>query len=144
VAAHLRDRCRSGVDISANQIAPLFGIELGGNAGRIHEIAEHHCDVAALAGGFLSRRRCRGRRRGRGRGGVEFADRAQQLAAIAENDAEIFEVLIGQVAKDGEVNAVFRKAQGILGEAELLEPVRNLLHCGLHPARTGLGRKGPE
>ena len=108
----------------------------------IHEIAEHHRDVAALAGGFLSRRRCRGRGRG---GGVEFADRAQQLAAIAENDAtSVLEVLIGQVAKDGEVNAVFRKAQGILGEAELLEPVRNLQHCGLHPARTGLGRKGPE
>ena len=34
MAAHLRDRRRGGIEIGADQIAPLLGIELRGNAGR--------------------------------------------------------------------------------------------------------------
>ena len=37
---------------------------------------------------------------GRRRGRAKFADRAQQLPAITEDDAEVFQVLIGQVGKD--------------------------------------------
>ena len=39
-----------------------------------------------------------------------------------------FQVLIGQVAKDGEINAVFGKALHILGHAEFFEPVSDLPH----------------
>jgi hypothetical protein len=35
LAAHFRDSRRSSIEISANQVAPLFGIELCGNADRI-------------------------------------------------------------------------------------------------------------
>ena len=35
MAAHLGHRRRSGIEIGADQIAPLLGIELRGNAGRI-------------------------------------------------------------------------------------------------------------
>ena len=52
VTAHLRHRLGPGIEVGVNEIAPLLSIELGGNAGRIHEIAEHHREVAALAGGF--------------------------------------------------------------------------------------------
>ena len=52
MAAHLRHRRRSGVEIGADQVAPFLGIELRGNAGRADQIAEHHREIAALAGGF--------------------------------------------------------------------------------------------
>jgi hypothetical protein len=52
MAAHLRHRRRRGVEIRADEIAPLLGIELGGNAGRTNQIAEHHGEVTALAHGF--------------------------------------------------------------------------------------------
>ena len=52
MAAHLRHRRRGGIEISADQVAPLLGIEPRGNAGRADQIAEHHREVAALAGGF--------------------------------------------------------------------------------------------
>ena len=52
VAAHLRHRRRGGIEIGADQIAPVLGIEPRGDAGRTDEIAEHHRDMAALAGGF--------------------------------------------------------------------------------------------
>ena len=68
-------------------------------------------------------RRCRGRI-------AKFGNRAQHFAPIAENYADLLQVLIGQVGKDGEVNAVFSKPLGILGHPELFEPVRNLLHHG--------------
>ena len=54
MAAHLRHRRRGGVEIGADEIAPLLGIELRGNAGRTDEIAEHHREIAALAGNWRS------------------------------------------------------------------------------------------
>ena len=59
MAAHLRHRRRGGIEIGADQIAPLLGIEPCGNAGRIHQIAEHHREIAALAGSFGARFRKR-------------------------------------------------------------------------------------
>ena len=47
---------------------------------------------------------------------------------MPEQDAKILEVLIGQVAKDRDINAVLGKTLRVLGHAELFEPVRNLLH----------------
>ena len=57
VAAHLRHRRRGGIEIGADQIAPLLGIKLRGNAGRTHQIAEHHREVAALSRTKLRRLR---------------------------------------------------------------------------------------
>jgi hypothetical protein len=48
MAAHLRHRRRRGVEINADQIAPVFGIEPCRDAGRTHEIAEHHRNVPAF------------------------------------------------------------------------------------------------
>ena len=59
LAAHLRHCRRSGIEIRTNQIAPLFGIEPCGNAGRVHQIAEQDRDVPALAGSFRSFSCCR-------------------------------------------------------------------------------------
>ena len=63
--------------------------------------------------------------------GIQFSYCPQQLPAMAErSNAHLFEVLIGQVAKDREIDIVLGKALGALGHAELFEPVRNLLHRG--------------
>jgi hypothetical protein len=45
-----------------------------------------------------------------------------------ECDANLFEVLIGQVAPNFEINIVLSKAMGVLGHAEFFEPIPNLLH----------------
>ena len=46
-------------------------------------------------------------------------------------------MLIGQVGKDREINAVFGKPVQVLGHAEFFQPVGNLLHCG-HPTESTL------
>ena len=55
MAAHLGDRRRGGIEIAGDEVAPFFGIELRGDAGRADQIAEHDREIAALAG-RLSRR----------------------------------------------------------------------------------------
>src|SRR4029077_17018525 len=50
------------------------------------------------------------------------------LRRITKEDAEVFQVLIGKVAKDRKINGVFSKTSRVLGHAELFEPIGNLLH----------------
>ena len=45
-------------------------------------------------------------------------------------DADLFQVLIGQFGQDREIDVVLGKALRVLGHTELFEPVRNLLHRG--------------
>ena len=60
----------------------------------------------------------------------KLPDRAKHFQPIAECDAEVLEILIGQVGENREINAVFSKTLGVLGHAKLFEPIRNPLHCG--------------
>jgi hypothetical protein len=54
MAAHFGNRGGSGIEISADQIAPFLGIELRGNRRRADQIAEHDREIAALADGLSS------------------------------------------------------------------------------------------
>jgi hypothetical protein len=45
-------------------------------------------------------------------------------------DANLFEVLISQVAQNFEINIVLSKTLGVLGHAEFFEPIRNFCCIG--------------
>ena len=45
-------------------------------------------------------------------------------------NANLFEVLIGQIRQDEKANILLGKPLRVLSETELVEPVRDLLHCG--------------
>src|SRR6266702_2432094 len=59
---------------------------------------------------------------------IKLRDRAQNFAAMPQQNAEVLEILLRQIADDREVNGVVGEALGVLGQAELFEPVRDLLH----------------
>src|SRR5262245_43308916 len=59
---------------------------------------------------------------------IEVRDRPQHFAAMPEQNTEVLEILLRQIADDREVNGVVGEALGVLGQAELFEPVRDLLH----------------
>ena len=63
------------------------------------------------------------------RRGIELGDRAQEFATITKENAELFEVLIGQVREHGEIDAVLGEALRVFGHPETFEPVCNLLHA---------------
>jgi hypothetical protein len=43
-------------------------------------------------------------------------------------DANLFEILIGQVTQNFEINIILGKTLSVLSETELFEPVQNLVH----------------
>jgi hypothetical protein len=51
---------------------------------------------------------------------------------VPEQDADVLEVLIGKMGKDRDV--VLRKCAGVLGQAELCEPIGYFLHRRPRPA----------
>jgi hypothetical protein len=60
-------------------------------------------------------------------------------------NTDLFEVLIGQVWQDREIDMVLSKAVGILGQTKLLEPVRDVLHSNppqIYPGLTALLDEG--
>jgi hypothetical protein len=52
---------------------------------------------------------------------------------MPEQNADVLEILIGQMAECRDIDPVLGKALGVLGHAELSEPIRNLLHRGRPP-----------
>src|SRR6516225_9380067 len=106
-----------------------FRIHPSGECGRTNEVREHHRDLPAL-GGVLGLRLCfdpgsftcyRG-------GAGQLADGREHFAPMSKRDAKLFEVLIGQITQYRDIDVVFDKALGVLGQAELFEPVRDLPH----------------
>jgi len=109
--------------ISRNDFSQIFGVHAGGECCRSNKVGKQHGYLPAL-GGVLRPRL--------GHGGMlscdrdittgKLSDRAQHLPAITENDTEVLQVLIRQVAKDRDINTVLGETVRVLGHAELVEP----------------------
>jgi hypothetical protein len=56
-------------------------------------------------------------------------DRTQDFATIAQYDTHLLQILISQIGKHGEIDSILGKARRVLGHAELIEPIRDVLHC---------------
>jgi hypothetical protein len=69
-------------------------------------------------------------------GTYKHRNRRQHLSSMPKQDPDVLEVLISQMGKSRDIDPVVGKALGVLGHAELIEPVRNLLHCGAPSQRT--------
>src|SRR5262245_66656829 len=61
-------------------------------------------------------------------GSLKFRDGAQHLAAMPQQNAEIFEVLLCQVAEDRRINAVIAEPLGVFSQADRCEPLGNAFH----------------
>ena len=84
-------------------------------------LSERHIPLlASFSGRWVLYRRQGGRWLGhqhrRLRRGTKPSDRTQDSAAITKDDAEIFQISIGQVRQDGEVDPVLGKALRVLGQ----------------------------
>jgi hypothetical protein len=88
--------------ILPDQLAQVLGIEPCRERRRADQIAEHHRQLPPLGG--RGRRRQAGRRigvpRGRGLAVCEIRDRTKQQAPMAEGEAELLEVFVGQLGQD--------------------------------------------
>src|SRR5271167_1849362 len=88
--------------IGRNDLAQVLRVHAGRECRRADEVREHHRDLTAFSSVVRLRSnwshdsglRCTFV------AVIQFGYRAQQLATITEYDTEVFQVLIGQVAKD--------------------------------------------
>ncbi len=128
MAAESRHRGRRFVEIGADQVAPVLGVEPRREARRAGEIAEHHGDRPALGGVFdgpLRRRRTLPRRGEvrRGRRVGQSGDGRKQPAPVADRgDADVPEVVRRQLRQDVRVDPVVSKVLLVLTETETAKP----------------------
>ena len=99
--------------IGRDDLAQVLRIHASGQCRRTDQVEEHHCDLAALGGVLGIRRRADGR---------------QYFSSMPEWDADVLEVLIGQIAEDRDIDHVLGKALSVLGQTELFEPITNIQH----------------
>ena len=111
----------------------------GGECGRADEIGEHYGHLPSLGIMPLLRLRRGSARRlsragGSGSGTGKLADRAQHLTAMAKQNSDVLKVLLGQIRKNGDVDAVLGKAALMFGQTERGQPLGNRSHrmfsCG--------------
>ena len=117
--------------IAADDLAHVLRIEPRRHRGRTDEVAEHHGQLTALGGVGL--------RRGLGGWPIldrldrdELPDRAQHFPAVAEDDAEFLQVLVGKLGKHRDIDAILGEAPGIIGHAEPFEPIRDIEPAVVH------------
>src|SRR6185369_5209627 len=124
------DRLLDALLIGADYRTQILWVERGRERGRANEVGEHHRQLATLgvvSPSWLDIQGCRRCRYG-SRDVAEIPDRTPHLQPMAERNAKVFEMLIGQVRENGHINVVLGKSLRVLGHAELFEPVGNLLH----------------
>jgi hypothetical protein len=134
VTTHLCDSVGGGIQVRADQIAPVLRIKPRRDAGRTDKIAKHHRDMSTLANGF-----CDGRsswRRSRWFCGffrevwsfrtcidTQSSDCIEELAAVPQcGDAKLLEILRRQVRQDCLVYLILAECRLILSEAKAPQP----------------------
>jgi hypothetical protein len=129
MAAETRHCHRGLVEIGLDHVAPIFSVELGREARRADEIAEHHRDRTPLGGGARSRRR-RGRRSARGLSGRglrivpgEAGDGAHEPLAMPERHANLLEIRLDQVGQDVSVDLMLAEQRFVLSEVDRVQPL---------------------
>jgi len=111
--------------IGGDYLAQVFGVEPCREFGRADQIAEHHRQLPAL--GFGSHRGIGGR--GGWDLGAECGNRGEQSAPVPdEGDAEVPQVVGGQLRQHRGVDRVVAKPRFVLLQAETVEP-----GCDVHP-----------
>ena len=115
--------------IGRDDLAKVLRVHATRECGRTHKVREHHGDLSALCG-VLGLRLDQRRLRRCLDSTHKLRNRRQHLSSMAEQDADLLKVLVGQVAKDRDIDSVLGKTLGVLGHAEVFEPVRNLLRRG--------------
>src|SRR5262249_38283568 len=115
--------------IGADDLPQFLGIVPSRQRGRPHQIAKHHRELATFGGimwfpfGLGG-----GLKRGRD-GATKLGNRCQHPSPMPEQDADVLEILIGQMAENREINAILGEALGVVPQPEFVQPRRDRLHC---------------
>ena len=120
------DEIGAAAVVRADDLAHVLGVEPRRERGRANEVAEHDRELTALGGVQQARRgwsRCGcGTCRCALLNSFEIGNRAQQLTAMAEQDAQLLQILIRQIGEDAEIDPVLAKRLRVLIQTDPAEP----------------------
>ena len=120
------DEIAAAAVVRADDLVHVLGVELRRERGRADEVAEHDRELTALGGVQWARRGGGRSRNGDCRcalpKGFETTNRAQQLAAMAEQYAQLLQILIRQIGEDAEIDPVLAKRGRVLLQTDPAEP----------------------
>jgi hypothetical protein len=114
----------------SNDAAQFLGIKLDRKASRANKIAKQNREMPSLG---LRVRRCNGcgrYARSRRKTLLIAGDSFKHPLAVAKRDCQLFEIRLGEVEQDVDVDDVLRKERDILREAEPREPPRDAIALG--------------
>ena len=125
-AAGSGDDFGDGAVIRGDNLAQILGIEPRGECGRADQIAEHHRQLPPFGSGGIDRLSalyCRLRPVVIAQGG----DRSKQFSPVSdEADADIPEIIGGQLRQHRGVDLVVAKSLFVLLQSEVVEPRRDI------------------
>ena len=110
--------------VPRDDVLHVLRVEPRGELGRIHEVGEHHGELAPLG---LPALRGRLRRRGNDRG--QTRRRLQEASTVSHWHAELLQVGVGQVRQNVEIDTMLSEELSIFAETVLLEPGAERVHC---------------
>ena len=113
--------------VSAHDFAQVLGVEMPRQGSGADKVAEHHRQLAAL--GFYTGGALRGgvrswRRLGRG---LQLRDRREELAARAQRNADLLEVIFGNMGQRIEIDLVLGEQIHVSAEAQMVQPRGDVL-----------------
>ena len=114
--------------VGADHVAQVLGVEPRGERGRADEVAEHDRELTPL--GLSGRCGPRGRRVGGFPAGLASrGDSLQQALAIAERDAELLEIGIGEIGEHVGADRMGSEGLGVAAESQVGEPLPDVSHA---------------
>ena len=122
-----RDLAGNGVLIAAHGVPQVFRVQALGQFRRADEVDEHDRHLAAL--GLALRRRLGGRWliRPIRRTLAQRSDRREQDPAVAQQNAQLSEILLGQMRHGTEIDAVLSEGLGVSAELQFFQPRADLV-----------------
>jgi hypothetical protein len=128
-AACLGDEIGAASAVCSDDLAHVLGVESRRECGRADKVAKQYRQLAALGCILVLRLRDGGRLSLDGRVTGKFPDGAQHLQPVPKRNAEVLEVLIGQLWQNISVDFIAAKRSFILPESEAAQPSPDI-HAG--------------
>ena len=126
--AGLGDEIGAAALVCTNDLTHVLGVEPRRQRGRADKVAEHYRQLAAL-GCILGLRLRDGGLLSLDQRVTEFPDGAPHLQAVPKRNAEVLEVLIGQLRQNISVDFIAAKRSFVLSEFEAAQPSPDI-HAG--------------
>ena len=122
------DSCLTGILVDEIHLAQIFRVQAPGQLGGADEITEHHGEMAAFRSGRPGGESSRSGGTGTRLAVAKLGDSFKELLTRAKGNAELFQILVGQLGEHFEVDLLLGENCREPAETEPVQPLRHAVH----------------